>query len=684
MKNTNRCSCRLLTAAFVLAGFALAGWAAERESDVYDRDGQWRRAKEFIHDFARKRIDKFDDKGKWIGDKDAPWRSMEQSAYVAPFFELGTAEAVAKAIAIIEHQDVHTLDMAHALVFYRDEMSPEAIARAAKLVKADVDGRYQQFRWTDFQGDNDNFQFHAAATVAMWGVYTRDRKYIDDATKRLEGFKALMMRRGFASEYNSPSYLPLHLHPLAQIVEAVDDPKLRKLARDIETRIWLDLLCHYHPPSGTQCGPWAREYLFDILGSGFSRLNLHLLLGDKALGDWKEGYKAECVEHGLVRGANRSCVRYHCPTWLAEWAINRRYPFESVGTAEGSPSFMTLVPDRKGILWHWNWKGEAKADEELYTTPAWNTRIVQYQTADFAMGTTTRPFNNGFGDYRFVVTMPARKPLSTTRDIVRVMSRYIIDEQQPAVTWQGAKPTWAAEPVGWSEAGRAICLQHERTAMVLYRPHVILKHKPTSLKTAICWPKTDFGEGKPRADEMYIGQGKVSDFAGEANEPQPVFVRIGEAYMAFIPLLNNDAVGAKLPREAAVRVEPMGKMLGVAFYNYQGDPLELNPRQYCMTGGGFICEMGSQAADGDFAAFRARLAPGKYEITDFYRRTVHSRGAYSRCVMYTREGLTLETEYNPTTEGIRYQSINGRVPKDPQLNATDLPRAKVPFLAAGD
>jgi hypothetical protein len=663
---------------------AAASRAAGPALDVYDRSGQWNRAMGFVREFAAARVDKFDANGKWIGKDSAPWRGLEQSAYVAPFFELGTSEAVAKANAIVENQNCHTLDLAHALVFYRDKMTAAAIARAEKLIKRDVDETYQEFRWTHFQGDNDNFQFHAAATVAMWGVYTKDRKYIEDATRRLEDFKAIMLRRGFASEFNSPSYLPLHLHPLAQIVEAVDDPTLKKLAYDIETRTWLDLLCHYHAPSGTQCGPWAREYLFDVLGSTFSRLNLYLLLGDKLPGDWKEGYKSECVEHGLVRGANRSCVRYHCPTWLADWAINRKYPFESIGTAEGAASFMTLVPDRSGSLWHWNWKDSAKKDDNLYTTPSWHTRIVQYQPADYAMGTTTRPFNEGFADYRFVVTMPARKPLTTTRDIVRVMSRYILDEQQPGAEWQGKRPAYCEEPIGFNEAGRSICLQHERTAMVLYRPHVILEYKPTSLKTAAYWPKTNFGKGEPRADEIYIGLRELDGFTGEANEPTPVFVRIADTYMAFIPLINNEAVGVELARKAAVRVEPMGKMLGVAFYNYQGEPIELNQRQYCMMGNGFVCEMGSKAEDGRFDAFRARFAPGKYEITDFYRRTVHSRGAYTRCVKYRREGLTLETEYNPTTEGIRYQSINGRVPKEPQLDATDLPRENVPFLECGN
>ena len=45
-------------------------------------------------------------------------------------------------------------------------------------------------------------------------------------------------------------------------------------------------------------------------------------------------------------------------------------------------------------------------------------------------------------------------------------------------------------------------------------------------------------------------------------------------------------------------------------------------------------------------------------------------------------GLTRDPDYNPTTKGIRYQSINGRVPKQPQLKAPGLPREKVPWLEA--
>lgn len=653
--------------------------AETTQARVHDPEGQWQRASAFIESFAASRLDRFDEKGKWVGDPAlGPWRALEHSAYVNPFLQLNTPESVRLANAIIENHGTHQLDMAYTLVKHNDKLTPAARTRAEKLVKAKSEGEFQQFRWKHFQGDNDNFQLMAAATIAMWGEHTGDRKHTEDAHQRLEEFKSLLSRRGFASEFNSPAYLGLHLHPLALIAETTTDDALRKLAIDLETRIWLDLFCHYHPPSGVQGGPWAREYNFDIYGSSFTRLNLFTVLGDDLPGDWKEEYKSENDEHGLLRAANRACVRYHCPAWLVDWVKARRYPFQSVGTAEGSASYATLSPDRGGHLFHWDWKDGTRQDESLYTLPAWDTRIVQYQTADYSLGTANRPFTNGKQCYTFVATLPAKKPLTTVSDTVRILARYIIDEHKPGVTPQSDSPRGQ---VSFQEAGRSISLQHKKTAMVLYRPNIILRHQPTSLKAMVHITNKQFGEGEPRGDEIYLGDQKVDNFTAESDKPLPVFIRIGDTYMALIPLINSDAVGAELMREAAVRVRPEGYTLGVSFYSYQGPPLELNNRQYCMMGNGFVCEMGSQAEDGSFADFRKRFAPGQYEIEDYYRRTVHSRGAYTRHVTYRRDGLTLETEYNPTSEGIRYQAINGVVPTKPQIEADGLPYDRVPFLA---
>jgi len=635
------------------------------------------RAEAFIKGFVEKRLELFDEKGQWRGPADdKPWRTLERSAYVNPFLESGNAAAIRKANAIIENNKTHQLDMAYALVRHRKLLSDKAVAKIEQLVRRNVEKRFQEFRWR-FQGDNDNFPLMAAATISMWGTYTKDRKHLADARSRLTEFKSLLTRRGVASEFNSPAYGGLHLHPLAMIAETTKDAKLRRLAIDLETRCWIDLLGHYHPACGIQAGPYAREYNFGIFGAGFTRLNLHLLLGDKLPGDWTEGYRAESRESGLVRAANRASVRYHCPKWLAEWTLNRRYPYQMLATAEGGASFEWIEPDRNGVLYHWMWKDTPAKDQRLYTLPAWNTRLAIYMTADYSLGTTVRPFNDGFQCYGFMATVPASRPLRSVRDAVRVHCRYILNEDKPGVTWQQpAQKKYAKEQVSFADGGRMVALQHRKTAMVLYRPRVLVNHKPTSLKTMIVIPNKDFGAGKPRGDEIYVGDRKVENFRGESPEPAPVFVRLGQTYMAFLPLINHSEV--KLSRKAAVRVRPEGKALGISFYDYEGEALELNPRQCTLVGNGFVCEMGSKSEDGGFAAFRKCF--DKASVRDIYRRTVHSRGAYTRQVRYIRPGLSLEMEYNPTTEGIRYQTINGKVPHTPQLEATGLPRNRVPFL----
>jgi len=196
---------------------------------------------------------------------------------VNPFLESGIPKAIARANAILENNDIHQFDAAYALVGHRKLLTAAAVARMEPLVRKNVEKLFQEFRWR-FQGDNDNFPLMAAATISMWGTYTKDPRHTEDVRGRLEEFKALLTRRGVASEFNSPAYAGLHLHPLALIAETTTDAVSRKLAIDLETRCWIDLLGHYHAPCGIQAGPHSREYNFGIYGAGFTRLNLHLLL----------------------------------------------------------------------------------------------------------------------------------------------------------------------------------------------------------------------------------------------------------------------------------------------------------------------------------------------------------------------------------------------------------------------
>ncbi len=288
-------------------------------------------------------------------------------------------------------------------------------------------------------------------------------------------------------------------------MELVDDARFRDLALKLETRLWLDVLSHYHPPSGTQGGPWSRDYNFDIYGVPISTQGIYLVLGGKPLDTWSDGFYTDTPEWGLCRAAFHASVPYHCPTWLAKWVLSRRYPFQVVTSAEGGASFCWLKPDGSGSLFHWMWKDTANRDANTYVLPAWHSRLVNYQTAHYSLGTASRMFNDGMQNNSFVITVPLAKPMTSVHQVVRVHARYIVDESVPGVTLMDDFMRRVKRQNNFPEAGRTICLQHEGTAMVLYRSQPVDGYKPRRLRAVVLFPNRDAGEGKPSVDEIYIG-----------------------------------------------------------------------------------------------------------------------------------------------------------------------------------
>jgi len=656
----------------------IGGSASTAEFDVYDQQGQARRRKALIESFTAERVDMFNDKGQWLGDPIdiSGWTGY---MYMTPFLMSGDAKAISRANAMIEAGHGSALDLAVNLVTSRHLLTGAAVARMEANTKRLAK---QEFPSYLFSGDNDNIPLMAAAVIALWGVYADDKESTALAIERLGNFKKVLMRRGLQSEYTSPGYTSMQISPVARIVECAKNQELRRLAYDIETRIWIDILGHYHFPSQTISGAYSRAYNSFFLSGSFVRMNVAMALGEQAAGDWQEGWRALGLEFYLRRAVNKACAAYHCPTWLAKWALNRRYSFYMTATADGAPTYCNTPPGEPNI--HVSKpKGRVGKDDDMYEYPAWQARVVNYQTADYSIGTSSRMFNAAETHNCFTVNLPYRKPLKSQRDTVRIFSRYVVNEETPFASKLTERPNKGAflefktDQIDFPDMGRAFALQHEKTAMVLYHPRVHVARQTTSMKCMVSILNEDFGRGGCRGDEIYIGDRPVRGFRGESVEPAPVFVRLGESYMALVPLiLNNRRV--PLARKVAVRIRPEGKTLGISFYNYEGEPLDLDRRQCSVTGNGFVCEMGSKSEDGAFAAFRKRFEA--VEVKDTHGGGLNTRGARRRVTVFRRPGLELAMEYNQASEGIRYATINGKVAPEPQLAATDLPLDKVPWV----
>lgn len=75
-------------------------------------------------------------------------------------------------------------------------------------------------------------------------------------------------------EWNSSCYAPYTLHALANIVERIGDEEARRIALNIESRIWMETLSSWHPELDVLCGPYSRAYMADRfqLGCGINTL----------------------------------------------------------------------------------------------------------------------------------------------------------------------------------------------------------------------------------------------------------------------------------------------------------------------------------------------------------------------------------------------------------------------------
>jgi hypothetical protein len=578
------------------------------------------------------------------------------------------------------------MDMAHMLAVHSDVLTPKAIA----ALEANIEERITKDLPTyPFAGENDNMTLMAQASMAMWARHTGDEAFNRIVHQRLTEFAAVLRRRGFQTEYGTTSYTAMQTHPTAMIAEYASDPSVRELALDIEARLWINLLCQFHSPSAFHAGPGAR-------GCGFEQsMHTHALiawaLGDGFAKDFKGSMRV--TEPGsdrftleFERGSHNrrvvemASVPYHCPAWLAEWALNRTYPFEVLATADGCPNCEPEIPEGDSRPGHALRKGKLKESDDLYEYPCWDTRINVFMTEDYSLGTTKRPFSHGRQCEPFFVTFVDEKPVTHAGQSGRVRARYIVDEalhrkDKALLDRDALRRETKAHAL--SREGRCLCLQHQRTAMVLYHPRVNAVRNATSLKVLVMVSNRSFGDGACRGDEIYLGDTQVRDHVGESAEPLPVHVRMGQTYMALIPLiLPHKALPVETP--CAVRIRPEGRTLGISFYNHEGGPLTLDRRQCTVLGNGFVCEMGSAEEDGSFDDFRSRLAD--FEVTDRHGSGINTRGAIKRQTRYRRAGLELAMEYNPASEGIRYQTINGKIAPEPQLEATDLPLERVPLL----
>lgn len=540
---------------------------------------------------------------------------------------------------------------------------------SCKLLLTYVESHMEEFEGDalDYLGVNDNFPSMATYTLIMGGQVLGRPELVRRGKERLGHFKALFTRRGTASEYNSPTYSPIQLLAMAELTNNAEDEEIRETARFCQWRIWADMLGHFHRETCHMAGPYSRAYADDSAAyAALADCSYYALLGDalpvnitNTLLQSAEGCADAYSHNGIVFGQINTVwftdTVYSCPEELIALAMKKEYPYEMWATTEFTSSTDSPATEERT---------EYEGELYNYEYPAGTGRITTYMTADYGLGTATHEFHNGIQTDSFHLLYRREKQVQRQRDIGTVYARYLVNEKEPS-----------PDMVLLEDDGRKLGIQKQNTAMVLYKPKPVKQKQVHSMKLSLILPLPAEWKGEVWLGSRKAGrqEGDAESLVGASVSPCSVYIKDGPVYMAYHPLLLTDH-----GRKNAAAVEKKGNFLMISFYNYEGETRDFTMREFLLTGNGFVAEIGSEEEWGSFEAFRNGL--GEHVIRDEWQSTIHSRFSTLRKTSFEKEGLRMECEYSPVTEGIKQISVNGEPLSPEKLHISGFDTDSLPFM----
>ncbi|EIP98315.1 hypothetical protein OpiT1DRAFT_02771 [Opitutaceae bacterium TAV1] len=532
------------------------------------------------------------------------------------------------------------------LVVHGEKLTVAVRRKLEDWARAALDD-YPGDRQADYQfhGANDNMPAKATLGLILGGEYFGDDYAVAHGLWNLRQLRDLLTRRGLLSEYTSPTYSPLTLVNLTEIALHARHPEAAALARQCCERIWADILGHYHAPTGTMAGPYARAYELDSTAH-FSTAACLLWL---ALGEGRTPFNpVEELQRDPVR-----LIHHH----------------DDRTTQLGVLAWLTacpLVPPPHLLRWveTRGFPFRLRADAERIARDAAEVHTSLYAEEDFALGTSFGEPWSGMQSEAFFLQYRRRAPRSgpafascDITDLRTLYTRYLFNDQRPHSAGHGnlLKPHALVHTI-----------HKDRIALVLARPLERLARQPVrALKFSAIIP-TPFCP----LEHIEIRKGD------EGRCAHHVFIKDGPIYIALRGLHATrwgDDCANVLPTGICLEPTPGGDYMVVSFYNYagSGDSGRLFTEEEIMrTQNGFVAVVGL-ASEETFERFKHRVSASV--LVDYYAFD-------QRTITYELGRTRLSASYAMPTNRFRYATINDQPMPRPRWQADGLPEPALPFL----
>jgi len=460
----------------------------------------------------------------------------------------------------------------------------------------------------EFVGVNDNFPCMATFSAIIGGKLVGNDVAVSWGKRNLESLCKMLKRRGLPSEHTSPTYTPVQIMPIADIVTFTDDEEVRELALYAERRLSYGALAFYHSGMGKMCGPYSRAYTVDSVACvHMIDFWLYSVLGIKTISVLDEMFvdgKINRVMHGsrwfeTVQFIWISMSEYHLTDKMIEDDLKRKYPYEVKADCEFSSS-RDDVEDGK--------------TDTIY--PAGENEISCYMTDEYAVGVSKVPFHNGIQSDCFHLLCKKTDKIEHSKDLQSVYLRYIVNDERPSALYS------------LYDRGRKLAYSNGNMGFVGYRPtRRIVGEKVKSLKLSIIIPQ--------------IYEYDIEKIISE----DAIFLKINNTFVAFYALNNK----------GDIKIEHADGFIMISLYNYLGEAKVLTFDDYFDIVNGVLYAVGD-ASECTFEEFVAR----KKVIKEKCYRTTHSRQSLLRNIYFEYENKSIELEYDVENCGVKYSLSNGK------------------------
>ncbi len=591
---------------------------------------------------------------------DTPFYLREIVHSAVAFFE-GSRNDIAFANQVLargnlQSCDFTTMSLIEILLRHGDAVSPSNRRKLLPHIEKEIQHVIKPHN--AFVGFNDNFPSMACFIMVVGGEMVGDSKAVEAGIDNLCSLRDLLTRRGFFSEYNSPTYAGVTLHGLGETVKNARNAEARRLAAAGAERMWLDVALHWHPEISFHAGPHSRSYHCNsIAWSGLTAIVMWIVFGDGIVPNPFNTIFGPTAERSHEARANTlpfcraGCGGYagtthRVPDWIGELVMRKRYPFRIKGTAECGTFHVgeyrrlangaaVHVPGRCADF------GSSESD------------LTTFMTKEFSVGTASRAFLDGSQTETFFEL----HKLSTGQaeswgDIRSVFCRYLVNGRRPE-----AKDTMGLLP----QQGVPFTVQDDERALVLCNPKGEQYEAVSSLRLALVAQ-----ELTSPLEAIWFGGRKLENGDGEMAEPDWVIIEDGSVYLAFFPLCATN-----LGRKVAVRSTRENGYRMLSFFNYEGKPRDFARPDLTRVQNGFVFEAAPRRMHKTAADFLNALRKAELSDTTLME---------SRRVRYLRGGRELLLWLDPLQQTVKAAAVNGQVARHPPLAADGIDLRKVPWL----